>query len=68
MVQTGENTGQLSESLQNVTDYYNDVIPRAIQQVFGILKPMITFLLIGVVGLVVLSIVLPLTQMMKVPK
>jgi type IV pilus assembly protein PilC len=68
MVQTGENTGQLSESLQNVTDYYNDVIPRTIQQVFGILKPMITFLLIGVVGLVVLSIVLPLTQMMKVPK
>lgn len=68
MVQTGENTGQLAESLQNVTDYYNDVIPRSIQQVFGILKPMITFLLIGVVGLVVLSIVLPLTEMMKIPK
>jgi len=68
MVQTGENTGQLSESLQNVTDYYNDVIPRAIKRVFGILQPLITFMLIGIVAVVALSIILPLTQMMKVPK
>jgi len=68
MVQTGENTGQLAESLQNVTDYYNDVIPRAIKRVFGILQPLLTFVLIAVVGLVVLSIVLPLTQMMKVTR
>ena len=68
MVQTGENTGQLAESLQNVTDYYNDVIPRAIKRVFGILQPLITFMMIGIVALVALSIILPLTQMMKVPK
>jgi type IV pilus assembly protein PilC len=68
MVQTGENTGQLAESLQNVTDYYNDVIPRAIKRVFGILQPLITFMLIGIVAVVALSIILPLTQMMKVPK
>jgi len=68
MVQTGENTGQLSESLQNVTDYYNDVIPRAIKRVFGILQPLITFMMIGIVAVVALSIILPLTQMMKVPK
>jgi type II secretory pathway component PulF len=68
MVQTGENTGQLAESLQNVTDYYNDVIPRAIKRVFGILQPLITFMLIGIVALVALSIILPLTQMMKIPK
>jgi type II secretory pathway component PulF len=68
MVQTGENTGQLAESLQNVTDYYNDVIPRAIKRVFGILQPLITFMMIGIVAVVALSIILPLTQMMKVPK
>ena len=68
MVQTGENTGQLAESLQNVTDYYNDVIPRAIKRVFGILQPLITFMLIGIVAMVALSIILPLTQMMKIPK
>jgi type IV pilus assembly protein PilC len=68
MVQTGENTGQLAESLQNVTDYYNDVIPRAIKRVFGILQPLITFMLIGIVAVVALSIILPLTQMMKIPK
>ena len=68
MVQTGENTGQLAESLQNVTDYYNDVIPRAIKRLFGILQPLITFILIGLVALVALSIILPLTQMMKVAR
>jgi len=68
MVQTGENTGQLAESLQNVTDYYNDVIPRAIKRVFGILQPLITFMMIGIVAVVALSIILPLTQMMKIPK
>ena len=68
MVQTGENTGQLAESLQNVTDYYNDVIPRTIKKVFGILQPVLTFIMIGIVALVALSIILPLTQMMKVPK
>jgi len=66
MVQTGENTGQLAESLQNVTDYYNDIIPRAIKRLFGILQPLITFILIGLVALVALSIILPLTQMMRV--
>ena len=68
MVQTGENTGQLAESLQNVTDYYNDVIPRTIKRVFGILQPLLTFMMIGIVALVALSIILPLTQMMRVPK
>jgi type II secretory pathway component PulF len=58
----------MSESLQNVTDYYNDVIPRAIKRVFGILQPLITFMLIGIVAVVALSIILPLTQMMKIPK
>lgn len=68
MVQTGENTGQLAESLQNVTDYYNDVIPRTIKKVFGILQPVLTFIMIGLVAVVALSIILPLTQMMKIPK
>ena len=68
MVQTGENTGQLAESLQNVTDYYNDVIPRTIKKVFGILQPVLTFIMIGIVAVVALSIILPLTQMMKIPK
>ena len=68
MVQTGENTGQLAESLQNVTDYYNDVIPRTIKKVFGILQPVLTFIMIGIVALVALSIILPLTQMMKVAR
>jgi len=66
MVQTGENTGKLAESLQNVTDYYNDIIPRAIKRLFGILQPIITFALIGLVAVVALSIILPLTKMMQV--
>jgi len=66
MVTTGENTGKLAESLQNVVDYYNDIIPRGIKRLFGILQPIITFALIGLVAVVALSIILPLTKMMQV--
>jgi len=49
-------------------DYYNDIIPRAIKRLFGILQPLITFILSGMVALVALSIILPLTQMMRVAR
>ena len=65
MVATGENTGQLAEALQNVTDYYNEIIPKAIKQIFGIMEPVIMLGLIVLVGTVVLSVFLPITEMLK---
>ena len=68
MVTTGENSGQLAEALQNVTDYYNEIIPKAIKQIFGIMEPIIMLGLILLVGTVVLSVFLPITEMLKLGK
>ena len=68
MVTTGENTGKLAESLQNVVDYYNDIIPRAIKKLFGIIEPAIIVSLILMIGTVALSVFLPITSMMNMNK
>jgi len=68
MVTTGESTGKLAESLQNVVDYYNDIIPRAIKKLFGILEPAIIVTLILMIGTIALSVFLPMTAMMNMGK
>ena len=68
MVTTGENTGKLAESLQNVVDYYNDIIPRAIKKLFGILEPAIIVSLILMIGTIALAVFLPMTAMMNMGK
>lgn len=64
MVTVGESTGTLDKSLQNVADYYNEVIPRRIKRTFAILEPLITIGLILVVGTVVLAIFLPIAAVL----
>jgi len=68
MVTTGENTGKLAESLQNVVDYYNDIIPRAIKKLFGIIEPAIIIGLLVMIGTVALSVFLPIVSMMNLGK
>jgi len=68
MVTTGESTGKLAEALQNVVDYYNDIIPRAIKKLFGILEPAIIVALIVMIGTIALSVFLPMTAMMNMGK
>jgi type II secretory pathway component PulF len=68
MVTTGENTGKLVEALQNMTDYYNDQIPRNIKKIFGILEPTIILTMIIMIGAIALSIFLPITSMLNLNK
>jgi type II secretory pathway component PulF len=65
MVAMGESTGKLDEALENVTEYYNNVIPRRIKAVFAVLEPALMLLLIGIVGVVALSIYLPILSLMS---
>lgn len=64
MINMGESTGNLDKGLENVSDYYNDVIPRKIKKVFAILEPMLMLFLIGIVGCVALAIYLPIIALM----
>ncbi len=64
MVAMGEASGNLDKALQNVSDYYNDVIPRRIKNIFTVMEPMLMLLLIFIVGCVALAIYLPIIALM----
>lgn len=63
MIATGETSGSLDVALDSVADYYNKIIPRRIKIVFAIFDPVMMVSLIGVVGVVALSVVLPILQL-----
>lgn len=63
MIATGESSGSLDFALQSVADYYNKIIPRRIKIVFAIFDPLMMVSLIAIVGVVALSVVLPILQL-----
>ena len=65
MVLMGETTGNLDAALQNVSDYYNEIIPRRIKKITTIIEPALTLFLIGIVGMVALAIYLPILSLMS---
>ena len=64
MVGMGEASGNLDKALQNVSDYYNNIVPRGSSGVFTVLEPMLMLLLIFMVGSVALAIYLPIIALM----
>ena len=64
MVVMGETTGNLDAALENVSEYYNEIIPRRIKKIFTVLEPALMLALIFVVGAVALSIYLPILALM----
>src|SRR5205814_8450262 len=64
MVVMGETTGNLDAALENVSDYYNQIIPRRIKKIFAIMEPALMLFLIFLVGTVALSIFLPILSLM----
>lgn len=64
MVAMGEKSGSLDASLENVSTYYNTIIPRRIKKVFSLMEPALILFLVGVVGTVALAIFLPIISLM----
>lgn len=66
MIATGETSGKLDYSLQSVSEYYNKIIPRRIKVIFALFDPVMMISLISVVGIVALSVILPILQLWDV--
>ncbi len=64
MISVGEISGNLDKALDNVSDYYNQVIPRRIKAVFSVAEPLLMVVLIFIVGSVALAIYLPIIALM----
>lgn len=62
MLSIAEETGKLSEMLKSLSDIYDSELERSLAQITTFLQPGLLVILGGTVGLVILSILLPLTD------
>ena len=62
MLAIAEETGKLPEMLQSLSDIYDEELERSLTHITTFLQPALLVILGGIVGLVILSILLPLTD------
>ena len=62
MVSTGEETGRLEDTLEDVVNFYKGDIDRFINNLTKILEPILILFLGGIVGLLAISVFIPLYQ------
>jgi type IV pilus assembly protein PilC len=65
MVGVGEETGALDAMLSKVADFYEDEVETAIKALTSILEPAMILLVGGIVGIIVISMYLPLFDVYK---
>ncbi|HMS16558.1 MAG TPA: type II secretion system F family protein, partial [Planctomycetota bacterium] len=63
MIATGEQTGQLEDLLETVSESYDEEVDMSIGRLISVLEPLIILVLAGVVLFVVAAIIIPLMQM-----
>lgn len=62
MITVGEETGQLEEVLNRVTDYYETQVDYAIKKMTGVIEPIMIILIGGIVVTCLLAVFLPMLQ------
>ena len=68
MISVGEETGSLDAMLSKIADFYEDEVNAAVKSLTSILEPILMLGVGAVVGLVVISMYLPIFNMMNIVK
>ena len=68
MIAVGEETGSLDSMLQKVADFYDDEVSAAVKSLTSIIEPIMMLGVGAMVGLVVISMYLPIFDMMNIVK
>jgi len=68
LVSIGEETGNLEEALQHVTDYYDRIVPKAVKRFMAMIEPAIILLAGVTVGFIILATILPIFRLLKAVK
>ena len=63
MILTGEKTGQLGVMMDKVADYYQEQHKNAVNQIKAFIEPVMIVLLAGIVGIILMSVVIPMFDM-----
>ena len=65
MVGVGEETGALDAMLSKVADFYEDEVAAAVKALTSILEPLMIIIVGSIVGVIVISMYLPLFDVYK---
>jgi len=68
MISVGENSGSLDSMLNQIADFYDQDITTMTEQMGKMIEPMVMALMAVIVGLIAVSIALPMMQMVNVIK
>jgi type II secretory pathway component PulF len=68
MVSVGEKTGRLPEMLQRTADYYDEELDNLIQKLSVLIEPGMIAVVGGFIGLIVVSLYLPIFSIVKLVK
>ena len=68
MIATGESTGKLGTMMEKVADYYESLYQNATKQIKSLIEPILIVFLTFTVGLIIISIIVPMFEMYKVIK
>lgn len=65
MIKVGEQTGRLSEILENLADFYEEEIDNTTQNMSSLIEPLVMLLIGGAVGFFAVSMLQPMYSMMS---
>src|SRR6266516_2628712 len=68
MVKIGEETGELEKMLSKIADFYEDEVDSAISTLTSIIEPLMMILVGAMVGVIVISMSLPMFKMLSLVK
>ena len=68
MISVGEETGSLDAMLGKIADFYEDEVNAAVKSLTSILEPILMLFVGALVGTVVISMYLPIFNMMNIVK
>ena len=68
MIVTGESTGKLGTMMEKVADYYQNLYQNATKTIKSLVEPILIVFLTFTVGIIIISIIVPMFEMYKVIK
>ena len=68
MVKISEETGELEKMLSKIADFYEDEVDAAIQTLTSIIEPLMMIMVGAMVGVIVISMYLPMFKMLSLVK
>ena len=63
MVEVGERSGDLEGMLIKVADTYEEQVETSVTRLTSLLEPVLILLMVGIVGIIIMAVLMPMLQM-----